>query len=212
MSSHLRHTGVGHGEVLQFLTQDVADQISQEESNPKILTQPDNSKEKTEPEEMRSEVGNSYEIKQEVANSEEVKAEEIENVLDKPNERPSEPVAIKCSLCSNKVRMYSKRSDFLKHLSLGHYGKNILPINPYQEGQICSVCQENNSKVFVPTKKEIHVCHVGVLHGKVFDYLSEDLLELVKTLPTLKKAAVVKTDPSEAAAPTEATLQEEVAS
>ena len=40
MSSHLRHTGVGHGEVLQFLTPDVAEQIREEEPKSSPSTEP----------------------------------------------------------------------------------------------------------------------------------------------------------------------------
>merc|ERR1712142_780797 len=134
------------------------------------------------------------EVKQEVAINEQTDQEAVKSAPDKIEEkvvhqqRPSGEIpSVQCSLCPNKVRMYNKRSDFLKHLSLGHYGRNILQVHPYLDGQNCTVCQETNSKIFVPTKKEIHVCHVGVLHGKVFDYLSEEILVMVKSLPTMKK-------------------------
>eukprot|EP00092_Neocalanus_flemingeri_P032398 GFUD01035228.1.p1 GENE.GFUD01035228.1~~GFUD01035228.1.p1 ORF type:complete len:827 (+),score=183.16 GFUD01035228.1:60-2540(+) len=190
MSSHLRHMGVRHREVLRFVTPDVAEQLKLEEPVPQIASEIDVTKCKEETEEIKSEVP--------------------EAVVE-----PQETTSVQCSLCTNKVRIYTKRSDFLKHLSLGHFGRNILQVHPYKEGENCSVCQESSSKVFVPTKKEIHVCHLGVLHGKVFDYLSEDLLEMVKSLPTLKKATVVKETPvenaTENATPVDATLQEEVA-
>jgi len=168
MSSHLRHLGVAHREVIQFVTPDIAEQLRLEDPRTETSTEIDATKVEEEAKEIKQEVSRNVTV------------------------APQETTSVQCSLCPNKVRIYSKRSDFLKHLSLGHYGRNILQINPFQEGQNCTVCQETSSKVFVPTKKEIHVCHLGVLHGKVFDYISEDLLEMVRSLPTLKKAALVK--------------------
>merc|ERR1719186_1773918 len=167
MSSHLRHLGVAHREVIQFVTPDIAEQLRQEDPRTETSTEIDATKVEEEAKEIKQEVSSNVTV------------------------APQETTSVQCSLCPNKVRIYSKRSDFLKHLSLGHYGRNILQVHPFQEGQNCTVCQETSSKVFVPTKKEIHVCHLGVLHGKVFDYISEDLLEMVRSLPTLKKAALV---------------------
>jgi len=203
MSSHLRHVGVVHGEVLQFLTPDIAEQIKQDDTRPvippMISSQPvENTVIKAEPLEQELEK-TCAEVKQEVAINEQTDQEAVKSAPDKIEEKvvhqqrsSGEIPSVQCSLCPNKVRMYNKRSDFLKHLSLGHYGRNILQVHPYLDGQNCTVCQETNSKIFVPTKKEIHVCHVGVLHGKVFDYLSEELLSLVKSLPTQKKIALAK--------------------
>merc|ERR1712179_667419 len=143
-------------------------------------------------------VKNSMADKQEMVNGEEAQQDAVKpfpvNIDESRTEQKPivDTSSVQCSLCPNKVRMYNKRSDFLKHLSLGHYGRNILQVHPYQQGQNCVVCHESNSKVFVPTKKEIHVCHVGVLHGKVFVYLSDDVLSLVKSLPTQKKIAIIK--------------------
>ena len=202
MSSHLRHIGVQHGLVLQFLTPDIVEQIGQDDVKQSIPPSSNTQKientavVKTEPVELEH-VKNNVEVKQEEFNGEEATQEIVKPAPVNRDERPAEQKpntdpSVQCSLCPNKVRMYNKRSDFLKHLSLGHYGRNILQVHPYLQGQNCVVCQESNSKVFVPTKKEIHVCHVGVLHGKVFEYLSEDLLSLVKSLPTQKKIAIVK--------------------
>jgi len=203
MSAHLRHVGVQHGLVLQFLTPDIAEQIGQDDVKQSIPPSSNPSKientavVKTEPVELEH-VKNSVADKQEMVNGEEVRQDAVkDNPVNMDESRTEQkPIvdtsSVQCSLCPNKVRMYNKRSDFLKHLSLGHYGRNILQVHPYQQGQNCVVCHESNSKVFVPTKKEIHVCHVGVLHGKVFEYLSDDVLSLVKSLPTQKKIAIIK--------------------
>jgi len=203
MSSHLRHVGVQHGLVLQFLTPDIAEQIGQDDVKQSIPPSSNPPKRentavvKTEPVELEH-VKNIMEVKQELVNGVEAPQEAVKPVPVNMDENRTEqkpildPSSVQCSLCPNKVRMYNKRSDFLKHLSLGHFGRNILQVHPYQQGQNCVECHESNSKVFVPTKKEIHVCHVGVLHGKVFEYLSDDVLSLVKSLPTQKKIAIVK--------------------
>ena len=94
-----------------------------------------------------------------------------------------------CKLCpkgpSNNVE-YSKRQAFLKHLTLKHFSAKLLQDCPYIEGQPCEECQQK-SKAFVATRKELHVCHVGIMHGRVLDLLSKDLLETVSSMSTAKK-------------------------
>ena len=60
-----------------------------------------------------------------------VKSEES-NTSDLPVHK--EILSVQCPLCTNKVCVYRKRSDFLKHLSLGHFGVKILQSNPYKDG------------------------------------------------------------------------------
>merc|ERR1719334_1418826 len=95
-----------------------------------------------------------------------------------------------CKLCpkgpSNNIE-YSKRQTFLKHLTLKHFSTKLLQDCPYIEGQSCTDCQRK-SKAFVATRKELHVCHVGIMHGKVFDLLSKDLLNAVSSMATDKKS------------------------
>jgi len=170
-STHLRHVGVFHREVLAFLPQSEVTKLESLESY------------RVPPTEV-----NSF---NDTTITTAVKTEPEENEL--PSESKCIPMieqikeeatTIKCPMCPTRVREYVKRSEFLKHLSLGHYGRNILQSHPFEEKISCSMCQD---KVFIPTKKEIHVCHVGVLHGKVFDYLTEEILVMVKSLPTMKK-------------------------
>ena len=95
-----------------------------------------------------------------------------------------------CKLCpkgpSNNIE-YSKRQTFLKHLTLKHFSTKLLQDCPYIEGQSCTECQQK-SKAFVATRKELHVCHVGIMHGRVLDFLSKDLLETVSSMSTVKNS------------------------
>jgi len=94
---------------------------------------------------------------------------------------------VRCCLCPpNKTREYIKRSDLLKHLSLSHFGKQILAAFPH-DGASCALCLESGGKSWSTPKREVHVCHIGVLHAKVFDFLSEELVDVVKNLPAVKR-------------------------
>ena len=46
------------------------------------------------------------------------------------------------------------------------------------------------SKVYTTDRIKMHVCHVGIMHGKVLDLLPEDTLEMVRSMgvvqPVLK--------------------------
>ena len=119
-----------------------------------------------------------------------------ENTADKTAVKASEETVVAkmelkvlCKLCpkgpSNNIE-YSKRQAFLKHLTLKHFSAKLLQDCPYIEGQPCEECQQK-SKAFVATRKELHVCHVGIMHGRVLDLLSKDLLETVSSMSTAKK-------------------------
>ena len=96
-----------------------------------------------------------------------------------------QPPSVECLECkqNNKVKIFEKRSEFLKHLSLGHYGKQLLQKYPFEEGQNCFFCQEAGKKVFAASKRELHVCHTGVLHGKLFEFLSDETKAQIAQLP-----------------------------
>merc|ERR1712025_942186 len=96
---------------------------------------------------------------------------------------------VQCEMCkaNNKERLFTKRSEFLKHLSLLHFGKALLAAFPFAEGRNCNLCFETSKKMYTPSKKEVHVCHVGVLHAKIFELLPKEILQTVMEMPTMKK-------------------------
>ena len=100
-----------------------------------------------------------------------------------------QPPSVECLECkqNNKVKIFEKRSEFLKHLSLGHYGKQLLQKYPFEEGQNCFFCQEAGKKPFTAVKRELHVCHTGVLHGKLFEFLSDETKAQIAQLPHLRR-------------------------
>merc|ERR1719466_242470 len=120
------------------------------------------------------------------------KPTEIPVAFAPPASDPEEPT-VQCSLCqaNNKVRLFTKRSEFLKHLSLLHFGKTLLKAFPFAEGKNCNLCFETSNKLYTPSKKEVHVCHVGVLHAKIFELLPKEILQQVRELPTLKKVSAL---------------------
>ena len=101
----------------------------------------------------------------------------------------AQPPSVECLECkqSNKVKIFEKRSEFLKHLSLGHYGKQLLQKYPFKEGENCSFCQEAGKKGFTAGKRELHVCHTGVLHGKLFDFLTDETKAQIAQLPHIRR-------------------------
>merc|ERR1712059_238764 len=113
----------------------------------------------------------------------------IENVkqLEEKVEETKTPSGVRCPLCpASKTREYCKRSDLLKHLALSHFGKQLLSAFPHVEGEPCDTCLAKTGKSWSTPKREVHVCHVGVLHVKVYDFLSEAHIQVVKSLPTVK--------------------------
>ena len=109
---------------------------------------------------------------------------------DQADQADLSPPSVDCLECkeNNKVKTFQKRSEFLKHLSLGHYGKQLLLKYPFEEGKNCEFCLAAPDKKVLPaTKKEVHVCHTGVSHGKLYDLLSEETRNQIFQLPPGKK-------------------------
>ena len=109
---------------------------------------------------------------------------------DQADQADLSPPSVDCLECkeNNKVKTFQKRSEFLKHLSLGHYGKQLLLKYPFEEGKNCEFClAAPDRKVLPATKKEVHVCHTGVSHGKLYDLLSEETRNQIFQLPQGKK-------------------------
>ena len=100
-----------------------------------------------------------------------------------------QPPSVECLECkqNNKVKIFEKKNEFLKHLSLGHYGKQLLQKYPFEEGQNCFFCQESGKKVFTAVKRELHVCHTGVLHGKLYEFLSDETKAQIAQLPPSRR-------------------------
>jgi len=166
MSSHISHIGIKHEEVIRFLP---ADLVS-------ILSPGPNS---VQPQHTNS-VAVTPVLLPPSAPPVEIKA---------GNQQSTEETSVQCNMCkaNNKVRLFSKRSEFLKHLSLLHYGKALLQAFPFTEGKNCGLCYETSKKEYTPSKKEVHVCHVGVLHAKIFELLPKEILQQVMEMPTMKK-------------------------
>ena len=99
-----------------------------------------------------------------------------------------EETIVQCLRCkeNNKSEMFSKRTEFLKHLCLVHYEHELLLAFPFFEGGKCNLCFDTSKKMF---KMEVHVCHVGVVvHGKIYRFLNKELLLQVKKLPLPHKS------------------------
>ena len=61
-----------------------------------------------------------------------------------------------------------------------HYEHELLLAFPFSEGGKCNLCFDTSKKML---KMEVHVCHVGVVHGKIYRFLNKELLLQVKKLP-----------------------------
>ena len=126
-----------------------------------------------------------------VTEKNDVKEPTIEDVVDE--ELPvvrSETITVKCILCekNNKVRTFAKKSEFLKHLSLIHYGKQILTLFPWSLGDRCKFCLESASrKEYRANKKELHVCHVAIMHQKLFELLPPEVSQLISSMPAPRR-------------------------
>ena len=126
-----------------------------------------------------------------VTEKNDVKEPTIEDVVDEdlPVVR-SETMTVKCILCekNNKVRTFAKKSEFLKHLSLIHYGKQILTLFPWSLGDRCKFCLESASrKEYRANKKELHVCHVAIMHQKLFELLPPEVSQLISSMPAPRR-------------------------
>merc|ERR1719186_179873 len=184
MSSHISHVGLKHEEVIKLLPPDLASSLA-----PAGAMNTNTSVEK--PVEKSRVASNEIAVQETQPMQ---KPTEIPAVSAPPASDPEEPT-VQCSLCqaNNKVRLFTKRSEFLKHLSLLHFGKTLLKAFPFAEGKNCNLCFETSKKLYTPSKKEVHVCHVGVLHAKIFELLPKEILQQVKEIPTLKKVSALDT-------------------
>ena len=98
---------------------------------------------------------------------------------------------VQCTLCekNNKVRTFEKKSEFLKHLSLIHYGKQILTMYPWSLGDRCRFCLESASrKEYRANKKELHVCHVAIMHQKLFELIPLELSQMISAMPANRRS------------------------
>ena len=94
-----------------------------------------------------------------------------------------EDSSVQCPFCikDGKTRTFDKKSEFLKHISLIHYGKQILQKFPFKDGQSCSICLESPAKKeYRASKKELHVCHVAILHQKLFDLIPKEVEQMIQ--------------------------------
>lgn len=99
-------------------------------------------------------------------------------------------IRVQCTLCmkNNKVRTFEKKSEFLKHLSLIHYGKQILTMFPWSLGDRCRFCLESaSSKEYRANKKELHVCHVAIMHQKLFELIPLELSQMISAMPATRR-------------------------
>ena len=99
-------------------------------------------------------------------------------------------VEVSCTLCQSKgkERLFQKRTEYLKHLCLVHFGRQILQMFPFTEGESCKICLESNpDKNYVPAKKELHVCHMAILHQKLFQLLPSETMDQVNKLPSSRQ-------------------------
>jgi len=172
MSSHISHVGLKHEEVIKFLPADLASTLSPSAGD----SLPAKPVEKTEETPASTAP---------VATTEKLTQKTESAAPPASEEEPS----VQCEMCkaNNKMRLFTKRSEFLKHLSLLHFGKALLQAFPFAEGRNCNLCFETSKKMYTPSKKEVHVCHVGVLHAKIFELLPKEILQQVMEMPTMKK-------------------------
>jgi len=191
MSSHISHVGLKHEEVIKFVPADLAATLTNTASDtmqPKPV--------------VRTDESSNVAVAANVAVAPIIQAAPmVAPPVDKPVstqvESKPQPVTssnedeptVQCEMCkaNNKERLFTKRSEFLKHLSLLHFGKALLAAFPFAEGRNCNLCFETSKKMYTPSKKEVHVCHVGVLHAKIFELLPKEILQTVMEMPTMKK-------------------------
>ena len=115
-------------------------------------------------------------------NMEKVKIDEVPLCGDVDTTK-KEDSSVQCPFCikDGKTRTFEKKSEFLKHISLIHYGKQILQKFPFKDGQSCSICLESPAKKeYRASKKELHVCHVAILHQKLFDLIPKEVEQMIQ--------------------------------
>jgi len=186
MSSHISHVGLKHEQVIKFVPAELAATLTNGTSeNVPIPTKPVNNVEEAPIVQPIQKVV--LPVEKPVAPVES-KPQPVDATIEEPT--------VQCELCkaNNKERLFSKRSEFLKHLSLLHFGKALLAAFPFAEGRNCNLCFETSKKMYTPSKKEVHVCHVGVLHAKIFELLPKEILQTVMEMPTMKRTIVNNVD------------------
>ena len=194
MSAHITHVGIRHEQVLKFLPGDLIAVLSKTKTQPNQIPENEWNHDKHSVEKIRSENqetnDNSIHGKVELKpNSEypEIKFQSKSRAREQSaNDGLSNREKVTCNICpttNQKERIFSKRSDYLKHLSLAHFGKPILTAHPFVQGQGCVMCMDEKQREYIPSKKEIHVCHVGLFHRKLLSLLPEKLVQQVKKLP-----------------------------
>ena len=195
-SVYLRHLGVTHELVLLFMepaeevTEGQADDNSPIENNEMVKTTENSQTEVLGPPVVNKEedIVKNQEVKEVVASA-------VGAGTDQSPRTPVEAVAVmdvasvQCFPCqeNNKTRIFEKKSEFLKHLSLIHYGKQILQNYPYREGEKCDLCYDSAKKVYIPNKKELYVCHVSIIHQKLFELIPPEIDRQIKDMPSIKK-------------------------
>ena len=135
----------------------------------------------TSPSKVSTAIKNPGEDSKEV-NMEKVKIDEVPLCGDVDTTK-KEDSSVQCPFCikDGKTRTFEKKSEFLKHISLIHYGKQILQKFPFKDGQSCSICLESPAKKeYRASKKELHVCHVAILHQKLFDLIPKEVEQMIQ--------------------------------
>jgi len=167
-SVYLLHIGEGHEQVLSIMDEEERAHWPEEasENHKEVLTE-------TPPEAPK------VDVNQEVSPNEEAR--------DKSSDNKSGEIT--CTLCSTNSRTFDKRGDFLKHLSLSHYGREILQSFPFNPDENCQFCWEESQKEYKPSKKEVHVCHVGILHQKLYAMITPEVEKLIQELSQKKTDA-----------------------
>ena len=115
-------------------------------------------------------------------NMEKVKIDEVPLCGDVDTTK-KEDSSVQCPFCikDGKTRTFDKKSEFLKHISLIHYGRQILQKFPFKDGQSCFICLESPAKKeYRASKKELHVCHVAILHQKLFDLIPKEVEQMIQ--------------------------------
>ena len=135
----------------------------------------------TSPSKVSTAIKNPGEDSKEV-NMEKVKIDEVPLCGDVDTTK-KEDSSVQCPFCikNGKTRTFEKKSEFLKHISLIHYGRQILQKFPFKDGQSCSICLESPAKKeYRASKKELHVCHVAILHQKLFDLIPKEVEQMIQ--------------------------------
>ena len=135
----------------------------------------------TSPSKVSTAIKNPGEDSKEV-NMEKVKIDEVPLCGDVDTTK-KEDSSVQCPFCikDGKTRTFDKKSEFLKHISLIHYGRQILQKFPFKDGQSCSICLESPAKKeYRASKKELHVCHVAILHQKLFDLIPKEVEQMIQ--------------------------------